>query len=90
MKNLLLLLLCCSAGLVLAGEPVSLRFQRAVLDAQPPQNPWIKIVGDLNGDSRPDLLGANHGGPFQPVELWLNRTTTSSGDDRLRSGATGH
>lgn len=26
-----------------------------------------------DGDGRLDLLGANHGSPFQPVELWLNR-----------------
>ncbi len=30
------------------------------------------IAHDMNGDGRPDVLGANHGGPFQPVELWLN------------------
>jgi hypothetical protein len=31
------------------------------------------VAADLDGDGRPDVLGANHGGPFQPVELWLNR-----------------
>jgi FG-GAP-like repeat len=31
------------------------------------------LVGDFNGDGRPDVLGANHGGPRQPVELWLNQ-----------------
>jgi FG-GAP-like repeat len=31
------------------------------------------VTADLDGDGRPDILGANHGGPFQPVELWLNR-----------------
>jgi hypothetical protein len=31
------------------------------------------VAADLDGDGRPDLLGANHGGPFQPVEVWLNR-----------------
>jgi hypothetical protein len=31
------------------------------------------VAADLNGDGRPDVLGANHGGPFQPVELWLNQ-----------------
>jgi hypothetical protein len=31
------------------------------------------VAADLDGDGRPDILGANHGGPFQPVELWLNQ-----------------
>lgn len=53
--------------------PAPLKFEHVFIDEKPPQNPWIKIVGDLNADGRPDLLGANHGGPFQPVELWLNR-----------------
>ncbi|MGQ9823207.1 MAG: FG-GAP repeat domain-containing protein [Thermogutta sp.] len=32
------------------------------------------VVADVDGDGRPDILGANHGGSYQPVELWLNRT----------------
>jgi hypothetical protein len=28
------------------------------------------IAADVDGDGRPDIVGANHGGPFQPVELW--------------------
>jgi len=31
------------------------------------------LVADFNGDGRPDILGANHGGAHQPVELWLNQ-----------------
>jgi len=30
------------------------------------------VAADLDGDGRPDILGANHGGTFQPVELWRN------------------
>jgi hypothetical protein len=56
MKNVLLLLTCCCAGPVLAAEPSALRFQHVVIDAKPPRNPWIKIVGDLNGDGRLDII----------------------------------
>lgn len=28
------------------------------------------VVADLDGNGVPDVVGANHGGPYQPVELW--------------------
>jgi hypothetical protein len=36
------------------------------------------VLADLDGDGAVDILGANHGGPYQPVEWWRN----------LRVGAT--
>jgi hypothetical protein len=30
------------------------------------------LVADFNGDGRLDILGANHGGGYCPVEVWLN------------------
>jgi len=30
------------------------------------------VAADIDGNGRPDILGANHAGPYQPVELWLN------------------
>ncbi len=36
------------------------------------------LIGDFNGDGRPDIAGANHGGPRQPVELWLNHASNST------------
>jgi hypothetical protein len=47
-----------------------LRWSRQTLSARGSHD---IIAADLNGDGRPDVLGANHGGAFQPVELWLNR-----------------
>jgi hypothetical protein len=34
------------------------------------------LTTDFNGDGRPDILGANHAGDYQPVELWLSLTGT--------------
>lgn len=42
-----------------------LRFQHRLLDAQGPENPHIKAVGDLNGDGREEIIVASsHGGPL--------------------------
>jgi hypothetical protein len=30
-------------------------------------------VGDIDGDGRLDVMGANWSGSYQPIELWLNR-----------------
>jgi len=30
-------------------------------------------IADIDGDGRPDIMGANWTGAYQPVEVWLNR-----------------
>jgi hypothetical protein len=30
-------------------------------------------IADINGDDKPDIMGANWTGDYQPIEVWLNR-----------------
>jgi sugar phosphate isomerase/epimerase len=55
------------AGCAISGNPPSrlesghpLAFQHVVVDANGPQDLWLKSVGDLNGDGRPDLIAGGH------------------------------
>lgn len=45
------------------------KWSRQVISEKGSHN--IKLL-DANGDGRWDVAGANHGGPYQPVELWIN------------------
>jgi hypothetical protein len=63
-KPTLSLLLFCSAAVVLAAEPSTLRFQHVIIDQHPPRNPWIKIVGDLNRDGKLDIIIGGSKGPL--------------------------
>lgn len=40
------------------------------------------LVGDFDSNGRPDILGANHSGSYQPVELWLNRPDPANAASR--------
>jgi hypothetical protein len=39
------------------------------------------VVADVDGDGVPDILGANHGGAYQPVELWRAKTNPGGSFD---------
>lgn len=56
-----LALLICSPAY---AQPAGPAFERVVIDAKPPNNPWIKIVGDVNGDSKPDIIIGGAKGPL--------------------------
>ncbi len=42
----------------------SVRFQEHVIDLDPPAKPYYKLVGDVNGDQRLDLVVAGQKGPL--------------------------
>jgi hypothetical protein len=42
-----------------------------VIDAIPPENPWIKIIGDINGDGKPDIVIGGQNGPL----VWYENPT---------------
>ena len=37
-------------------------------------------VADIDGDGDPDVMGANHGGPYAPVEVWKNKSADQLND----------
>ena len=47
------------------------------------------LVADFNNDGRLDILGANHGGPLHPVELWFHRYIDSIEASKLTSRTRG-
>lgn len=56
-------------SLQVSGSGPSLSFKRVEIDPSPPQNPWIKIAGDVNGDGRTDVI---IGGSKGPLVWYLN------------------
>ena len=62
----------CVVSLGRATEPAkdlnqsaaaALRFEHRVIDPSGPKDPWVKMVGDLNGDKLPDIIIGGQKGP---------------------------
>jgi len=54
--------------LVVAGLGVStgakVRFEHRIIDDSGPKDPWAKIIADIDGDGKPDVIVGGRGGPL--------------------------
>ena len=65
-------------------------FQRVVIDENPPHDPWIKIIGDINGDGWPDVIVGGQNGPlvWYANPTWDKQVITNGGYSTVQ-GAVG-
>jgi len=77
----------CLAGAL--GASCSPSFEERVVDTSPPTDPWMKAIGDLNGDGRPDLVLCGQAGPLVWYEnpSWTRHTlSTDTGSAESSTG----
>jgi hypothetical protein len=83
--------LLAPAAVVLPAEPVGeVPFVLEIIDQQPPDRPWFKMAGDLNGNGQLDILVAGASGPlvWYAWPDWQKRHIADGGWNGV-GGATG-
>ena len=67
------------ALLTIAGWACGPSFEERIVDSSPPTDPWMKAIGDLNGDGKPDLVLCGRNGPLVWYEnpSWTRHTISS-------------
>jgi len=70
-----------SVTVAIATPPGNLSFQRVVVDKGSVTDPWMKSLGDLDGDGLPDLIVAGASGPvvWYQAPLWTRRVISATG-----------
>jgi hypothetical protein len=61
----LMIILACTAGpRTPTGAQVNVPFEQVIIDSNGPDGPWLKTIGDIDGDGRTDLIvgGVGSGG----------------------------
>lgn len=68
------------------AEDVRVPFKRVVIDANPPDRPWYKMVGDLDGDSDLDVIVGGAKGPlvWYAYPSWQKRQIAEGGWDGVK------
>ena len=67
-------------GLAVAAK-ANVPFEHRLVAEQGPKDPWAKIIADINGDARPDVVVGGRGGPlvWYAWPDWTERIITKGG-----------